>query len=154
MDPYLAATLVAVLWGISPIVHKHVLQHVSGSFILLISAITYLISVFAYIYIWKTKEVYNDFKNGGVVYVPLLALTTFLGFFLTNLIYLYAVKYAPNINIVVVITALYPVITLIIASLWLKEYLSVMGLIGFALIVCGVTLMLLSSKHVNTHKNT
>jgi multidrug transporter EmrE-like cation transporter len=34
--------------------------------------------------------------------------------------------------------------------LWLKEYLSVMGLIGFALIVCGVTLMLYTSKRKNT----
>jgi uncharacterized membrane protein len=150
MDPTLGAALVAVIWGVSPIVHRLVLKHVSGSFILLISAITYFIAVFAYVFIWKRQEVYGDFKNGGVVYVPLLALTTFLGFFLTNLIYLYAVKYAPNINIVVIITALYPVITLIIASLWLKEYLSVMGLIGFALIVCGVTLMLYTSKHVNT----
>ena len=148
MDPYLAATLVAVLLGISPIVHRLVLQHVSGSFILLISAITYFISVLAYIFIWKTKEVYIDFNNGAVYkYVSLLAITTFLGFFLTNLIYLYAVKHAPNLNIVVIITALYPVITLIIASLWLKESLSIWGFLGFALIVCGVTLMLLSSKH-------
>lgn len=146
MDPIVAAALVAVLWGISPIVHKLVLQHVSGSFILLISAITYFISVLAYIFVWKMKEVYSDFKTGSV-YVPILAITTFLGFFLTNLIYLYAVKHAPNINIVVIITALYPVITLIIASLWLKESLSISGFLGFMLIVCGVTLMLLSSKH-------
>jgi len=150
MDPTLGAALVAVIWGVSPIVHRLVLKRVSGSFILLVSAITYFIAVFAYVFIWKRKEVYGDFKNGGIVYVPLLALTTFLGFFLTNLIYLYAVKYSPNINIVVIITALYPVITLIIASLWLKEYLSVMGLIGFALIVCGVTLMLYTSKRKNT----
>ena len=147
MEPIVGAAFVAILWGISPIVHKSAIQHVSGSFILLISAITYFLAVVAYIYFWKWKEVGKDFNMGGNIYIPLLVITALLGLFLTNVIYLYAVKHAPNINIVVIITSLYPVITLIIASLWLKESLSILGLLGLFLIVCGISVLLYSSKH-------
>lgn len=146
MKPIVAAALVALLWGISPIIHRMLLKRVSESFILLISAITYFIAVGVYVYFWKRKEVTSDFSKGGHLYIPLLSLTTLLGLFIANVIYLYAVKNAQNINKVVTITSLYPVITLIIASLWLKESLSLLGVFGFILIICGISVLLYSSN--------
>lgn len=148
MEVVWIALLVAVIWGSAQIVHRKVLPTVSSQFVMLISAIVYLISVVFYVGIFGRKLVHHDFvKNSR--YIPLLAFTTFMGLFLANVLYLYAIKHTTNINIVSVISALYPVITLVLAFFILKESLSWQGLFGFSLIIIGIVVML-TSKCLST----
>jgi drug/metabolite transporter (DMT)-like permease len=143
MEVVWIALLVAIIWGSAQIVHRKVLPTISPQFVMLISAIVYLISVIVYVGIFGRKMVHDDFVNNSG-YIPLLALTTFMGLFLANILYLYAIKHTTNINIVSVLSALYPVITLILAFFILKESLSWKGLFGFSLIIIGIVVMLTS----------
>jgi drug/metabolite transporter (DMT)-like permease len=75
-------------------------------------------------------------------YIGLLAVTAFFAFFLVYVAYLYILHRSKNINIVVVITALYPVVTLLVSWALFKEALSIGQLIGFTLIILGISIML------------
>lgn len=146
MDPIiLIAFFIAILWGFQPIVHRYALVRVSGPFILLISAVTYFIAVMAYIYFWKWPDVSKDLVHSRK-FIPILSMTTLIGLFFANLVYLYSIKHASNVNIVVTISALYPVVTLILASIFLKETLHPLGLIGFFMILAGIAILLYTSK--------
>lgn len=133
--------LIAFLWGVSPVVHRYVLPHVSQPFVMAVSAVIYAISVFTYVSLFHSKSIIHDIKE-NIRFVPILAVTTFLGFFVANVIYLYVIKHVTNVNIATAIMALYPVVTLLLASWLLHEGLSFMSCVGFGLIVVGICIML------------
>ena len=146
MDNYIIyAFIIAFLTGFSPIIHRYILPRISGAFIMLVSAITYGLAVLFYIYFWKWSDVVKDMKDSKP-YIPLLAATTLFGMFFANILYLYAIKHTSNINTVIVITALYPVVTLVLASIFLKERLSIWGLLGFFMILVGISVLLYTSQ--------
>lgn len=144
MDPILASFLVALLWAGSSIIHRIMTQKVSNEFIMLISAIVYIITVLTYILIRK-PQVFNEIVINHK-YILILGLTTFFGLFVVNFLYLHAVKTTNNVNLVSIIMAIYPVITLILSYIFLKEYLSFNGLIGFFIIIFGIIILLSSKK--------
>lgn len=113
---------------------------------MLVSSLTY----------FTVTILYLTFKNKGIDWIPeqliknkryivILAATTLFGLFMANLLYLYCVKHAHNINVVNVVMAMYPVVTLILASIFLKERLDTMSLVGFAFILVGIAIMLYTS---------
>lgn len=145
--PVLVAVIVALLWSIPPIVHRFLFKkEVSRDLILIISSITYFTATMLYL----------AFKNRGLHwvkdhvirhrhYVPMLMLTTLFSLFIANLLYLYCVKHAANINIVNVVMATYPVITLVLAYMLLNERLHSQSLLGFCLVLVGMGIMLYTS---------
>lgn len=140
-DPIVIALIVAVLWGISQVVHRFVLPSISTQFVMLISAIVYMSCVGIYVVFFCKDIVIEDIKY-NIAYVPIIAVTTFVGLFLANLLYLHAVKHANNINTVSVVMGLYPIITLVAAAIILKEGLSGLSLLGFFIALIGMTLMI------------
>lgn len=145
----ISAFIVAFIWGVQSIVLRYALKTVSQNFVLLISAITYIIAVTFYIVFWKWKDLRDEITNilsSHPHIIPMLSLNTFVGLFLTNLIYFYAIKHTSNINIVITISALYPIVALILSSIFLKESLSPIGLLGFSMVVSGIALLLYTSK--------
>jgi|UniRef100_A0A6C0BF87 drug/metabolite transporter (DMT)-like permease len=140
-----AAFITAMLWGIAPVVYRKLVHQVSYGFILIVSSIVYILSVTAYVFLFNRHEVINDFVN-HTDKIPILACTTFFAFFIANMFYIYSIRKTHNINLVTIISALYPIVTLILASIVLKENLSIMGLSGFGLIVLGMIIIIMSSK--------
>lgn len=145
MDVIWVAVLVAVIWGTLDVIYRWVLPIVSRQFVMMVSAIVYGISVFVYVFFFGKEMVIRDIVH-NYKYIPMLVVTTFIGIFLTQLLYLYAIKHTDNINVVAVIISLYPVVTLLLAGVLLKEYLDFRGLIGFGLIVIGMIVMLTTPR--------
>lgn len=144
-SPTIVAAVISILFGIAPIIHRHVTQHVSKGFIMLVSGVVYFISIIAYIFLFEQKAVVVDIKENKR-YILLLAVTTFLSLFMANILYLYVMKHAKNVNIVVIIMAMYPAITLLLAIVFLKEKLTLLGCLGFFIILTGLAVLLYSHK--------
>jgi len=113
---------------------------------MLVSATTYFVLTITYVtYNHKGISWFQEQFKTNRSYIALLAVTTFFGLFIANLLYLYCVKHAHNINVVNVVMAMYPVVTLILASVFLKEHLDPMGFLGFLLILAGIAILLYTS---------
>lgn len=144
-NPITASILITFFWGFPPIVHRYVTQSVSKGFIMLISACVYFIAVLIYVLFFQYKDVSFDFKNNKR-FILILTMTSFLGLFVANLLYLYIMKNAKNVNVVIVIMAMYPAISLLLAVLFLKEKLDLLGMIGFFVILTGLSILLYSNN--------
>lgn len=140
MNTILLASIVALLWGITPIIHRMVLKHVTHYTVMFISAIVYFIFTMLYVYYNGYNDLMKDlhlYKS----YIPYLVLASFMGMFLAYMLYYQALKYTDNVNIVNIITALYPLITLILAYFILNETLTSYHLLGFLFIIFGIVLL-------------
>jgi len=121
-------------------------REVPQDLILVISAVTYFVVTLVYLVVRKRNPQWikeHILKHKQMV--PILALTTLFGLFVANLLYLYCVKHAQNINIINVIMATYPVVTLLLASWLLKEHLNRQSFVGFVLVVIGIGIMVYST---------
>ena len=139
------AFIIALLWGVSPVVFRIILHDVPNSFVMLISSIVYIIGTMIYIFVFDYKNIMLSLTTKNKL-IPIIILTTFFGFFLPNLLYFYVLKYGENVNITIAITSLYPIITLVTSYLLLNDeynHLSYQKLFGFLMIVCGVIVVLL-----------
>ncbi len=134
MYSIILAFFVAILWGTVPIIYK--INEISYHSIIIISAITFFVSSICYFLIYHKTIItdLNKHKN-NIIYI---VLTSFLGLFLANLFYYNAIKNSNKISIIVSITALYPLITLILSYLILNEKISFTNIIGIIFIVIGI----------------
>jgi transporter family protein len=135
------AFIIAIIWGIIPIIHKLLLNDISYHTIIIFSAITFFIASLIYSYIYY-KDIYNDInkQNNKIIYIILCA---FLGLFLANILYYNALKHTHNVSIVTTITALYPLITLLLSYFILYEKISIINFIGIILIMIGIILLMI-----------
>lgn len=130
--------IITVIWGIIPVFFKYIIKHKDLPFylILFIEAIVFLFIIIIYILFYKSdvfiKDIYEH-RN----YVYLLILSSSL-IFASKVLYLYALKMGINVNVMTIVLTLYPVITIILAYLFLREKLPFNALIGFMFIVMGM----------------
>jgi drug/metabolite transporter (DMT)-like permease len=88
----------------------------------------------------------NIFVNIERKHIIMIALMTFFGLFITNIIYLKALKKTKNTHLVVVIMAMYPIVTLLLGLFILNEKLTTWGYIGFILVMMGIGIMIMSGE--------
>jgi len=133
------AFIIAIIWGIIPIIHKLLLNDISYHTIIIFSAITFFIASLIYSYIYY-KDIYNDInkQNNKIIYIIFCA---FLGLFLANILYYNALKHTNNVSIITTITALYPLVTLLLSYFILYEKISIINFIGIILIMIGIILL-------------
>jgi transporter family protein len=130
--------IIAVIWGVVPVFFKYIIKHKDLPFylILFIQPIIFLFIIISYIILYKRdvfiKDIYEH-RN----YVYLLILSSIL-IFTSKVLYLYALKMGINVSVMTIILTLYPVITIILAYLFLRENLPFNALIGFMFIVIGM----------------
>jgi drug/metabolite transporter (DMT)-like permease len=140
--------MIAFAWGIPPIVHRFLTKtcHIPMHVILLFSALTYIIAVCVMILYYHRSVIFHEVHHHRR-WIPLMVCTSFLSMFIANVLYLHVVKHASNINIVTIITAMYPVVTVILSAVLLGEHLTPMGIVGFFLVLIGMSMMIYKSKN-------
>jgi len=136
----ISAFIVAIIWGITPIIYKSILNDLSYHTILIFSALTFFIASIFYTFIYY-KEISLDIKlyPHKLIYITLYA---FIGLFISNILYHYAIKHTNNIAIIITITSIYPLITLILSYYILYEDISVRNIIGILLIIIGIVFLI------------
>jgi transporter family protein len=136
----ISAFIVAIIWGITPIIYKSILNDLSYHTVLIFSALTFFIASIFYTIIYY-KEISNDIKiyPHKLLYIALYA---FIGLFIANILYHYAIKHTDNIAIIITITSIYPLITLILSYYILYEDISAHNIIGILLIIIGIVFLI------------
>jgi drug/metabolite transporter (DMT)-like permease len=129
--------LVNIIWGIEPLVNKFFLKNISISTLMLIISIFYLICVMIIAYKNKNKLKTDLIKlRNYKSLILLIALATIL-FMTANYGYLYLVN-NQKAAIVAILTAIYPIITLILGYKYFNETLTKYEFIGFMLVLLGI----------------
>lgn len=132
----LMALSIAFLWGLSPVIHKRLLQQISHHTSLVVSSVFY--SVCIVIYAWYNWDhIYKDRHIMSVKILALLAFTAIICGFLTNVLYFMVLKrYESHIVSALIYSS--PVFTLVLAVLLLRERVSFYGFLGVAFITIGI----------------
>lgn len=148
MSPIVIAFIIAIIWGVPPIIHRWLTtkKGVPVYIIILVSAIVYFIAALLYICCVQSATGMQKDLVKHREWLPLLALVTLVGLFVANQLYLHMVKSAANINLVITISALYPIVTMIFAIVFLQEHPTPIAFFGFLLVMVGITLMLMFQK--------
>ena len=135
--------IVAFIWGFSPIIFKYIINKdkTPTYLILFIQAIVYLFACLTYIIFWKQDVIHEDIYKHAK-WIPLMSITSLMSIFVAQLLFLYTLEKGLHVNIVNIITALYPVVTVIFAYIILNETLTYRQILGFIITMIGITLLL------------
>ena len=140
MDAYiLIALFISFLWGIQPIVHKHLLNKYNAVTIMLVSTIVNF-SLVIVLSITKKKDILLD--TNKITAKDLFIMIGISGFtiFLTNVMYYYILK-DNETSIISALIYSSPIFTLIFSYLYFKERLDIYGISGSLAIIIGVILV-------------
>ena len=132
----LTALFISLLWGIHPVVMKYLLGKYSPTTLLLFSSGVYFFCVAAFV-MFRKKELNDDLKKMSLNDTFTIFALPFFAVFIANSLYYYVLKEnSSSITSALIFSA--PAFTLIISYLFLKEKLSLYGLIGIISIIIGV----------------
>jgi len=134
-----AALFVSFLWGLMPVVHKHLLNKFNQITVMVIQSVIYC-SLIIFLGLTRKDEIVEDMKKMSVRDASILVtLTVFCAFF-ANIIYYYLLKNHES-SIISALIYSSPVFTLILAYLFLKERLDIFGISGILSMILGVILI-------------
>jgi drug/metabolite transporter (DMT)-like permease len=149
MENYiLLALVVSFLWGISPVIHKHLLSKFHLITIMIFSCSVYFVLILC-LSMFHSKELLADINKMRTNDTLILLGVPVFTMFLANVIYLYILKDHES-SIISALIYSSPVFTLIIAYLFLNERLDMYGLSGFFAIILGVVLI---SQNNRSYRN-
>lgn len=128
--------LVGLLWGISPIMQKHLLKKFDNFSLILFFATVYIIIIMiASIYYQKT--IMKDFLSINAKDVFIIFCYAFFTSFLSNLLIFHLLK-LHDTYIVAAFAGTAPLFTLLIVFFLFNEKITIIGALGVILIVLGV----------------
>jgi uncharacterized membrane protein len=133
------ALLISFLWGLSPVLHKHVLTNIHPKTVLVVSSVIYMICTVVYFIVYRNIIV-PDVRNLDRKSLLFIAITAILCGFFTNILYFHILKrYESHIVSALIYSS--PVFTLLIAFFFLKEKITPIGFFGVVFIVMGVVML-------------
>ena len=134
--------IIAIIFGVTPILEKHILSFIrTDSYIILNGFLVFLLSIFYYFFLYK-HNIFDEIiilnKNRDVV--ALMILTACLVYLLGNFLFFHTIS-KHKTHLVTALIATYPIITLLIAYLFLNEEVTFYHSLGVFFIVGGVILL-------------
>jgi drug/metabolite transporter (DMT)-like permease len=147
MDTYIILALViSFLWGLQPVIHKHLLNKINPvSIMFLSSAVNF--SLIVLLVISRIKEVTADIKKLTPRDIFLIVGISVFAIFMANIIYYYILKDNES-SIISALIYSSPVFTLILAYLFLEEKVDSYGVSGILAIIIGIILISQNNKSV------
>jgi len=140
------ALVISFLFGIQTVIHKHLLNHISGMSVMLYSAIVYTVLIILSAYYTKSVVI-KDLKKIDLRISAILFFSAVFTAYLTNVLYYYILK-TNDSSIISTLISSSPVFTVIFAYLFLKEKISLYGFIGIISIIIGVILINKDNKDI------
>lgn len=138
------AIIVSFLWGVTPVIHKHVLIDLDPRTVMVLTSVFYFACLMVFWW-WNHRAIARDSKNIRFHHLFWIAIASIFTAFIANIIYLYVLKKKDSYVVSALVYSC-PLFTLILASLFLKEHITWMGCIGVFLITLGVVCIALSEK--------
>jgi uncharacterized membrane protein len=135
--------IVALLWGISPIVVKYGMnKNINVNTIFFINTLIYVICGGLYSLVYKT-DIEKDLTTSNASILILLTINAFFAVFLANTIY-YILIQSNNTAIVTALSYSSPLFTVILSYFLLEEKLSIQTFLGIITIYFGIILISLN----------
>jgi drug/metabolite transporter (DMT)-like permease len=145
MELILISFIINLLWGIPPLIFKFLALNFSYPLIMSINSIFNLFFLFIYISLFHYNNVKQEIYKLTPKTLFIFFILVFFSFFLANLCYFYLIDKGHNINLITILTAFYPIITIIFSFFFFKDdfkSLTYLNFIGFFLFFAGMFLIL------------
>ena len=130
------ALVVAFLWGIHPILSKTLLNKFDVASVMVFNNIAYFLAILVFSF-YNRHLILKDARRVDMYDATIITTIAIAASFTANLIYYYVLKDHES-SLISALVYSSPIFTLIVAYLFLKEQLTVMGVAGILLIVAGV----------------
>ena len=138
------AISLAVIYAIAPITYKLLVIHNNISFetyLLLSTFILFLCSLFYSLMFHNYIDILTEITKISSDLLLLFIINIFIVSFISQLLFHYAIKHTSKISLFTIITGFYPLITMILSILFLKEQISFKILLGFVISMIGIIII-------------
>lgn len=132
MYVYFIGIIIALLWGVRPILQKQIVHNISPETIMIITGILYFLLISIYFIIYKNK-VTNEIYQLDQQQIKTLIFISFISF-ISSLLYYYALS-KESASKVVTITSIWPIFALVFATLILNEKFNPKLLLAIIIII-------------------
>ena len=133
---YFLVVVSIICWGITPILDKKALVHVSPLTMQVISSYTYsAIAPLMFLYM-RALNVEPHWSGAGIAWTVLASVVATIG----SLTFMMTMKHA-HVYHVVGLTSVYPIVTFVLCAVFLGEPVTSIKLIGIVTIVTGVVIL-------------
>lgn len=144
MDIIVTSLFVAFLWGLTPIIHKHVLNTIDPLLVFVLSGIVFGVGAIILLFVNRDGSLVDKFRSTDTVALAWIVAAQLVTMFATMLYLQLLQKH--HSYVVTALTYSSPVFTLILAYLILNEKVSIAGAMGVLLIVAGIALLAFNER--------
>jgi drug/metabolite transporter (DMT)-like permease len=140
----LIAISLAVIYAIAPITYKILVIHNNISFetyLLLSTFILFLCSLFYSLMFHNYIDILTEITKISSDLLLLFIINIFIVSFISQILFHYAIKHTSKLSLFTIITGFYPLITMILSILFLKEKISFKILLGFVISMIGIIII-------------
>uniref|UniRef100_A0A6C0ENG6 EamA domain-containing protein n=1 Tax=viral metagenome TaxID=1070528 RepID=A0A6C0ENG6_9ZZZZ len=140
----LIAISLAVIYAIAPITYKLLVIHNNISFetyLLLSTFILFLCSLFYSLMFHNYIDILTEITKISSDLLLLIIINIFIVSFISQILFHYAIKHTSKLSLFTIITGFYPLITMILSILFLKEKISFKILFGFVISMIGIIII-------------
>ena len=138
------AISLAVIYAIAPITYKLLVIHNNISFetyLLLSTFILFICSLFYSLMFHNYIDILTEITKISSDLLLLFIINIFIISFISQILFHYAIKHTSKIALFTIITGFYPLITMILSILFLKEKISFKILLGFVISMIGIIII-------------
>ena len=138
------AISLAVIYAIAPITYKLLVIHNNISFetyLLLSTFILFLCSLFYSFMFHNYIDILTEITKISSDLLLLFIINIFIVSFVSQILFHYAIRHTSKISLFTIITGFYPLITMILSILFLKEQISFKILLGFVISMIGIIII-------------
>ena len=141
MFEYFKYILIFLIFGTRPVLYKYIVPYIQVESMILISGVFYLILAIFYVYFTKPTKLIQDIRTMNRTPSLHLALwsTALLGLIATHF-YLDLLKNTSAFLLTAVLSA-YPIVTAVVAYLFLNEVITRKQFVGMLVIIGGVMIL-------------
>lgn len=139
MNFVIIALIVALLWGIQPLVQKELLKNFSYHSVFMFVNIIFTTCLVIYGYVYR-EIILDDFKKLESNHIHLLLFSAIICGFLASITYYHLLKDHKS-YVITTITYTAPIFTILLSEYFLKESINPYSKIGVLFVVMGVFLM-------------
>jgi drug/metabolite transporter (DMT)-like permease len=140
----LIAISLAVIYAIAPITYKILVIHNNISFetyLLLSTFILFMCSLFYSFMFHNYLDIFKEISKIKFYLLLLFIINIFVVSFISQVLFHYAIKHTTRVSLFTIITGFYPLITMILSLLFLKEKISFKILLGFVISMIGIMII-------------
>lgn len=139
-----------MLWAVSPIVKKHLLNQLPIETVMLLVSIAYVLTVSMFIIIFRRPIVANSLKKVTPQIVMLICLIVVICGLFPNYLYNMILK-THDVHIVTALVSITPLFVLFYSMVILKENITISSLIGVVFVCIGIAMI--NQRAVGNLKN-